>query len=222
MAAASPATSASSSARSACPSGCSRLAVISTSSGAMVTAVVRPGVPGTARGGRRARRAQRAADQPEQRDQRVGGTGDDGVGILTRHEPRREVEADLRLAFALFGGAPRFVEPRDRPAQHAGCRRERDQRDEVVALLHVEALARRGEEVVQGEEGGHRADDRADPTEERGEQRGDEEEERGGGEVDVEQASDRGRDTDDGHREERLGAVLDDILTAHRRALTAS
>ena len=49
--------------------------------------------------------AHRARDQPEQRDQRVGRAGDDRLGILARHEPGREVEADLRLALALLGGA---------------------------------------------------------------------------------------------------------------------
>ena len=164
-----------------------------------------PRSPRPARGGRRPRRAERAPDQPEQRDQRVGGAGHDGVGILTGHEPSGEVEADLGLPFALFGGAPRLVEPRDGPAQDAGRRGERDQRDQIVALLHVEALARRGEEVVQREERGHRADDRTDPTDERGEECGDEQEKRSGGEIDVEQPAHGGGETDDGQREQARG-----------------
>ena len=79
--------------------------------------------------------------QPEQRDQSVGRAGDDRLEVLARHEPRREVEADLRLALALLGRAAGLVETRHRPAQHARRSRERDQGEQVVALLHVEAVA---------------------------------------------------------------------------------
>ena len=54
------------------------------------------------------------------------------------------------------------------------------------------------------------------------EQRGDQEQQRGGGEVDVEEPADCGRDPDDQQRGERLLPDLDGILTRHRRALTSS
>ena len=55
-----------------------------------------------------------------------------------------------------------------------------------------------------------------------GEQRGHQEQQRGRGEVDVEEPADRGRDPDDQQRGKRLPPDLDGILTAHRRALTSS
>ena len=57
-------------------------------------------------------------------------------------------------------------------------------------------------------------------AEQRADQRGDEQEERGGGEVDVEDATDRGGGGDQSERDRRLDRVLDGILTAHRTALT--
>ena len=174
------------------------------------------------RGGDETGGPQRAHHQPEQRDQGVGRAGHDRLEVLARHEPRREVEADLRLALALLGRAAGLVETRHRPAQHARRSRERDQGEQVVALLHVEAFARRGEEVVQGEERADDADDRADASEERRQQRGHQEHQRGRGEVDVEEPADCGRDPDDQQRGKRLLPDLDGILTRHRRALTSS
>ena len=208
---ASPATSASSRARSAPLNGRSRLAVASTSSGAMRTTVTCPATPGRGRGGDETGGPQRAHHQPEQRDQSVGRAGHDRLGVLARHEPRREVEADLRLALALLGRAAGLVETRHRPAQHARRSRERDQREQVVALLHVEAFAWRGEEVVQGEERADDADDRADASEERRQQRGHQEQQRGRGEVDVERA---GRLRSRSRRSASAANVCRPILTA--------
>ena len=186
MAAASPATSASSNALSEVASGCSRLAIISTSSGEMCTTVVGARRPHSGDGGRRRRRPHRALGEPEQRDERVGCAGDHRGRLLAGHESCGEVKPDLGLALALLGSAAGLVEAPHRPAEHCrGCG-EHDQRGEVVRLLHVEAARWLGEEVVQRHESGDRAGDRGRAPEQGRDQRSEEQEQRGSREVGVE------------------------------------
>ena len=202
-------------------SGWSLRAVTSTSSGATWIVSDAPGCAGAGCRRRRCRapapctrralnRATSASAAPATTDLR----------ILAFHQPGREVEADLGLTLALLGGAASRVEPRDRPAQHARRGDEGDEGDQVVSLLHVEAPARRGEEVVEREEPARRADDGSGAPEEGGEQRGDEQQQCRRREVDLEQAPDPGRDGDDRHRTEGLETVLGEIATVHRVAPT--
>ena len=191
MAAARPATSASSRARSDESSGRSRRSVASTSSGVIRTVSARVGAAGPDRGGDGAGTAHGALDQREQRDQRVGRLpattiSGSSPAISRVVRSRRSWVSRLRCLAARRAASRRETVQ----LKHARRGDERVQGDQVVALLHVEALAWRGEEVVEREEAEHGADDRVDATEQGGEQCGDEQEQRGGGEVDVEEAAD--------------------------------
>ena len=102
----------------------------------------------------------RARAEPEQLDDRAGGACSDGDGVVAATEPVGQVEPDLCLARAVFGGLAEGVEPRDHPSDQRRGQQERAEGDEVVVALDREVPARLREAVDERDEaagGGRRA-----------------------------------------------------------------
>ena len=171
-AAASPATSASSSARSDEPNGCSPPRRPPPRAGGSARRSSTPACRDPSRAARRrpvvAPHGRTTGQRERRRPARRRQPSTTVSGSSPEQQPSGEVEPDLRLALALLGRAARRVEPGDassraRPTPTAKATSAT--RSSPFWTSRLCAGAR--EEVVEREEPGDGADDRADATEER-------------------------------------------------------